>query len=192
LHAEQKRAFSDMRKSSSSRSIRGGQRARDESAQASCRTVFQGYVLPPPRCSCSFFLVLGLNVRAAHNIQPEERTIDVHRLKSREAIRRTEIGIRDALWRATHVHLFPEQVRAHDDQVAVAARGRWSILTLARSNTSGLRTASFSLPQCLNSAVATAQLHLCLTMVSPAMSFSPVHRGTELNAAPNRLLPLIK
>ena len=33
----------------------------------------------------------------AHNIQPEERTIDVHRLKSREAIRRTEIGIRDAL-----------------------------------------------------------------------------------------------
>ncbi|KAI0254150.1 hypothetical protein BJV78DRAFT_110853 [Lactifluus subvellereus] len=37
----------------------------------------------------------------AHNIQPEERTIDAHRLKSREAIRRTdsdsEIGIRDAL-----------------------------------------------------------------------------------------------
>jgi Smr domain len=34
---------------------------------------------------------------AAHNIQQEERTIDVHRLKTREAIRRTEIAIRDGL-----------------------------------------------------------------------------------------------
>jgi DNA-nicking Smr family endonuclease len=34
---------------------------------------------------------------AAHNIQQEERTIDVHRLKTREAVRKTEIAIRDAL-----------------------------------------------------------------------------------------------
>jgi Smr domain len=34
---------------------------------------------------------------AAHNSQQEERTIDVHRLKTREAIRRTEIAIRDGL-----------------------------------------------------------------------------------------------
>jgi Smr domain len=34
---------------------------------------------------------------AAHNTQQEERTIDVHRLKTREAIRRTEIAIRDGL-----------------------------------------------------------------------------------------------
>ncbi|KAH9998475.1 hypothetical protein BJV74DRAFT_960349 [Russula compacta] len=33
----------------------------------------------------------------AHNLQQEERTIDVHRLKRGEAIRRTEIAIRDAL-----------------------------------------------------------------------------------------------
>jgi hypothetical protein len=36
-------------------------------------------------------------VHAAHNLQQAERTIDVHRLKTREAIRRTEIAIRDAL-----------------------------------------------------------------------------------------------
>ena len=55
-----------------------------------------------------------------------------------------------------------------------------------------LRTASFFLPQSLNGAAAAAQPHLCPTMVSPTMSFSPAHRGTELNAASNRLLPLIK
>jgi Smr domain len=36
-------------------------------------------------------------VHAAHNLQQDERTIDVHRLKTREAVRRTEIAIRDAL-----------------------------------------------------------------------------------------------
>jgi hypothetical protein len=34
---------------------------------------------------------------AANNTQQEERTIDVHRLKTREAVRKTEIAIRDAL-----------------------------------------------------------------------------------------------
>ena len=92
------------------------------------------------------------------------------------------------------MHLFPEQVRAHDDKSQLPHEAMLD-LTLARSDTSGLCTASFSLPQCLNSAVAAAQLHLCPTtptMVSPAMSFSPVHRGTELEAASNRLLPLVK
>ncbi|KAI0266723.1 hypothetical protein BC834DRAFT_110448 [Gloeopeniophorella convolvens] len=42
---------------------------------------------------------MSLHRRAAERYfkEPEERTIDVHRLKTREAIRRTEIGIRDAL-----------------------------------------------------------------------------------------------
>ena|ERR1700679_1771682 len=33
----------------------------------------------------------------AHNLQQDERTIDVHNLKVEEAVRRAEIGIRDAL-----------------------------------------------------------------------------------------------
>ncbi|KAI0305661.1 hypothetical protein B0F90DRAFT_1624750 [Multifurca ochricompacta] len=38
-----------------------------------------------------------MHVCLAHNLQIEERTIDVHRLKTREAIRKAEIAIRDAL-----------------------------------------------------------------------------------------------
>lgn len=77
LHAEQKKAFSEKRYADAVRHKVDQEEASERAMNLHRRAAERYY--------------------KAHNLQQEERTIDVHRLKTREAIRRTEVAIRDAL-----------------------------------------------------------------------------------------------
>ncbi|KAI9432148.1 hypothetical protein F5148DRAFT_1270498 [Russula earlei] len=77
LHAEHKKAFSEKRYTDAVR-----YKVEQEEANERAMNLHR-------RAADRYFM--------AHNVQQQERTIDVHRLQTREATRRTEIAIRDAL-----------------------------------------------------------------------------------------------
>jgi len=77
LHAEQKRAFSEKRYPDAVR-FKVEQEEASERAMNLHRRASERYY-------------------KAHNLDQQELTIDVHRLKTREAVRKTEVAIRDAL-----------------------------------------------------------------------------------------------
>lgn len=97
LHAEHKRAFSERRYPDAIR-FKVEQEEANERAMNLHRRAAQRYF----KGTFPTSTVLSSNnwishMGSANNLQQDERTIDVHSLKLEEALRRTEVAIRDAL-----------------------------------------------------------------------------------------------